>query len=154
MENAKKPKHMGGIYNYFEGATINHMVINENYYGHSADQSGNGNEQVAMDKVVSKEKLTQAIENSQQYFWGNSAYAVVFCVLRDDFDMEPNKASFEKMIELLPYSKERSFTCPTGTIANAFSDNPIFSEIVSKWDEKNTMSRIVKLRDELRKQLK
>ena len=113
----------------------------------------NGNKGINC-KGLNKERLARAIENCQEYFWGNSAYAVVFCVCRDDLDMEPNKSSFEQMVEQLPYIKERSFTCPVGTIANAFSDNPIFNENINKWDGKNPMSRIIKLRDELRKQIK
>ena len=51
----------------------------------------------AESKGIDRDLLTQAIENCQAYFWGNSAYAVVFCICRDDLDMEPNKSSFETM---------------------------------------------------------
>lgn len=104
-------------------------------------------------KEVSAERLARAIENCQEYFWGNSAYAVVFCVCRDDYKMSPNKTAFEKMVELLPYKITRSHTCPTGTITNAFTNNPIFNSNVEKWTVKNASARIIKLRDELRKQL-
>ena len=57
------------------------------------------------------------------------------------------------MIEDLPYKKKRSHTCPTGTIANAFSDNPIYNDPVNEWDH-IASKRIVKLRDELRRELK
>ena len=43
---------------------------------------------------------------------------------------------------------------PQGTIANAFSDNPVFNENVGEWDGFHPLPRIIKLRDELRKQLK
>lgn len=99
------------------------------------------------------ERLAQAIEQCQEYFWGNSAYAVVFCVCRDDHGMEPNMSSFEMRVEMLPYKKPRSYTCPTGTLTNAFSNNKIYYDHVDKWDAQNPMKRIITLRDELRKAL-
>lgn len=73
---------------------------------------------------------------------------------RDDYKMTTSKTAFEEMIETLPYKKKRSYTCPKGTIANAFSDNPVFNENVGEWDGFHPLPRIIKLRDELRKQLK
>ena len=108
----------------------------------------------AESKGIDRDLLTQAIENCQAYFWGNSAYAVVFCICRDDLDMEPNKSSFETMVESLPYSKQRSYTCPENTIAAAFANNPIYYDNINNWDGKNPMARIIKLRDELRRQIK
>ena len=105
-------------------------------------------------RVPDSNQLARAIENCQAYFWGNSAYAVVFCIWRDDYKMTTSKTAFEEMIETLPYKKKRSHTCPKGTIANAFSDNPVFNENVGEWDGFHPLPRIIKLRDELRKQLK
>ena len=110
---------------------------------------GSGNQ-----KVLDKELLTRAIENCQQYFWANSAYAVVFCLCRDVYKISPNKTAFEEMVENLKYTKKRDHTCPTGTIANAFSDNPIYDENIMEWDNYNPAKRIIKLRDELFRELK
>ena len=104
-------------------------------------------------KKLSLQKLACAIENSQKYFWGNSSYGVVFCLCRDDYGMEPNKSAFENLVVNLPYTKKLSFVCTENTIANAFQNNPIFCDNVNNWDSKNPMARIIKLRDELRKQL-
>ena len=120
-------------------------TVRENLSGSSQDSRRN--EQI-------DEMLTCAIENCQKYFWGNSAYAVVFCVCRDDLNMKITQSAFEKKVEGFLYKKNRDYKCPKGTIANAFSDNPIFKENVYKWDNFNSPSRIVKLRDELRKELK
>jgi len=60
------------------------------------------------------------------WFWGNSAYAVVYCVCRDYLGMDISKAAFEKMVERLPYTKNRPYKCLPCTIANAFKNNPIF----------------------------
>ena len=105
-------------------------------------------------KKLDKELLARAIENCQQYFWGNASYAVVFCVCRDNYKTSYTKSDFEEMIEQLPYRQKRSYNCPAGTIANAFSDNPIYNEEISEWEKFNPMKRILKLRDELRKELK
>ena len=122
---------------------------------------GNGQFHFGMVENVNKEKkelnyelLARAIENCQRYFWGNSAYAVVFCICRDEYKMPPNKTAFEEMVEGLPYKKNRDRKCPTGTIANAFSDNPIYNEHHSEWENFNAAPRVIKLRDELKKELK
>jgi len=104
-------------------------------------------------KKLSLQKLACAIENCQKYFWGNSSYGVVFCLCRDDYEVEPNKSAFENLAGNLPYTKKLSYICTENTIANAFQNNPIFNENVNNWDSKNPMKRIIKLRDELRKQL-
>ena len=104
-------------------------------------------------KELSREQLARAIEICQEFFWGQSAYAVVFCVCRDDYKMMSNKSAFEQMIELLPYKKTLKYVCPPGTLANAFSDNSLYNEHVDKWDSMNPMQRIIILRDNLRKQL-
>lgn len=105
-------------------------------------------------KELDKDLLARAIENCQQFFWGNSAYAVVFCICRDVYKMTPNKTAFEEMVENLQYTKKRDHTCRAGTIANAFSDNPIYNEDIMKWDNFNPAKRIIKLRDELFRELK
>jgi hypothetical protein len=102
-------------------------------------------------KKLSLQKLACAIENCQKYFWGNSSYGVVFCLCRDDYEVEPNKSAFEHMAENLPYTKKLSYLCKENTLATAFSNNPIFNENINNWDSKNPMKRIIKLRDELRK---
>ena len=104
-------------------------------------------------KVFSKEQLARAIEHCQEFFWGNSAYAVVFCICRDEYNMNMGKTAFEDMVEKLPYKRKRDFTCPKGTIANAFSDNQIFNENIKEWDRYSPLLRIIKLRDELLKRL-
>ena len=103
--------------------------------------------------ILTDETLTRVVEKCQGYFWGNSAYAVLFCVCRDDYDEDGNKSLFEQRIEQQPYKKDRVYKCPTGTIANAFRDNPIYNEHVDTWEKFKPMTRIIKLRDALRKEL-
>ena len=102
---------------------------------------------------LTKEMLARAIENYQRYFWANSAYAVLYCICRDDYTMMISHADFENLVRTLPYKKDVR-NCPAGTIANAFSDNPIFNEHIDDWDKFSPMKRIIKLRDALRKEMK
>jgi len=150
-------RHEGRNYNFFKpvGQIIEHVdVINFNM-----DKDGNFHfenvENVNVNKKKkepSKEKLARAIENCQTFFWGNSSYAVLFCLFRDDYKMAMSKKTFETMIESLPFKKKRDFYCNEGTIANAFSDNPVFNSHVDEWG-KTASNRILNLRDKLRKQL-
>lgn len=94
-------------------------------------------------------RLARAIESCMPWFWGNSAYAVVYCVCRDVLDIKLSKAGFEKMIEGLPYTRCRTYVCRPGTVANAFRNNPVFAENIRDWDKFNVLPRIRKLRDEL-----
>lgn len=109
---------------------------------------------IASESVRSDEHLAQAIERCQEYFWGNSAYAVVFCIWRDDLKMRLTQTDFERKVEALPYQKARDYQCPAGTIANAFCHNQIFNERVDDWDVFNPLPRIIKLRNVLRNALK
>ena len=103
-------------------------------------------------KELTEEILARGIENCQEYFWANSAYAVPYCICRDDFKMTISYADFEEILEKLPFKKDIR-KCPAGTIANAFSDNPIFNEHIDTWEKFKPMTRIIKLRDALRKEL-
>ena len=104
------------------------------------------------ERSLSDERLARAIEQSQAYFWGNSAYAVLFCLLRDEYGFADNMSMFETKVEGLSYSKERNYTCPKGTIINAFSNNPIYRQPIDKWKDKAN-NRIMKLLEELKLQL-
>ena len=109
---------------------------------------------IASESVRSDEHLAQAIERCQEYFWGNSAYAVVFCIWRDDLKMRLTQTDFERKVEALPYQKAHDYQCPAGTIANAFCHNQIYNERVDDWDGFNPLPRIIKLRNVLRNALK
>ena len=105
------------------------------------------------ERSLDDERLARAIEQSQAFFWGNSAYAVLFCLLRDEYGLADNMSLFETKVEALPYCGERSYTCPKGTIINAFSNNPIYRQHIDKWKDKAN-SRVLKLLEELKLQLK
>ena len=118
--------------------------VTNNYYGEAAAKPA--------DEMPTDDKLAEAIEGCQAYFWANSAYAVLFCLLRDEYGMAGNMSQFEAKVEQLPYGGKRSYTCPKGTIVNAFSNNPIYKQPVGKWKDKAS-TRIQKLLEEFRLQL-
>ena len=159
-EEKKEPQgEMPNFRGMFEGAhltncTQNFIWGNETVHVHSNGEKEDDTEKVAP-KELTKEQLARAIENCQEYFWANSAYAVLFCILRDDYKQKDlSMATYERMVELLPYKTTRKHTCPAGTIANAFSDNAIFNSPTDKWDEMKASQRIINLRNALRKELK
>ena len=98
-------------------------------------------------------RLTKAIEACQKYFWGSSAYAVVFCVCRDRYDIEDNMTAFERRMGSITDKKDRILKCPKGTLTNAFTNNSIFKYPINQWDTKNPLRRIITLRDKLIEQL-
>ena len=104
--------------------------------------------------ILTDEALTQVVEKCQGYFWGNSAYAVLFCVCRDDYDENGNKSLFEQRLQKLPYKKSLTFYCHTRSISNAFSNNPVYNEHIDTWESFNPLPRIIKLRDAIRHELK
>lgn len=103
---------------------------------------------------ITSDKLVKAIEKCQEYFWGKSAYAVLYCIFRDDFKKSFSKNSFEAMIEDLPFTMNRSYKCTAGSIANAFTNNPVFYENIDEWEQFKPLPRILKLRNQLRNELK
>ena len=89
------------------------------------------------DSLVSEltdERLSQAVEACQPYFWAKSAWAVVFCVCRDCFGMTDNVSAFEKRIMGLEFgNRVKEYT--KGTIHSALCNNDYLKKPVSKWTE-------------------
>lgn len=133
---------IGDKYEFRDGSRMVNIQVN------MGSQPTNGNH-----PELDKQLLARAIENCQTYFWAKASYAVVYCICRDKYEMQPNQTAFEEMVEGLPYKRKRNFVCPTGTIANAISDNSIYKEHISEWDNR-AQKRVLILRDQLLKELK
>ncbi|MBQ7420209.1 MAG: hypothetical protein IJV17_05670 [Prevotella sp.] len=56
---------------------VNHVTNVQNIYYAPSEQ------QQEKESVTDREKFFQTIKSCQEYFWGKSAYAVVFCIARD-----------------------------------------------------------------------
>ena len=95
--------------------------------------------------VLTDDLLARAVVATQNYFWAQSAWAVVYCVCRDYFKIETSVSEFERRIEELPL-KKKSYDCPAGTIRRAISNNDYMSRAIHRWPE----NRAKKLAEQLR----
>jgi len=98
--------------------------------------------------TLTKEVLTRAIEAVQQYFWGYSSNAIIFCVCRDRYGLPDNASLFERETRELHYRKEMKYLCTDGTISNAFSRSPYLKLNIDKWESAGAKERSLILRDE------
>ena len=147
----QEEKTQNGINNYFYAPVG--KIIN-NYGSMTLNEQGCRQEQAPEEKrTLSDEKLADAILACQPYFWAQSSYAVVYCVLRDDFGWDGNCAAFERMVELLPFKGKREWNCPEGTINSAFHYNPNLVRPVNKWTVEDSKERVLKLVGKLREEL-
>lgn len=135
-------------YNYNAPHLENHGPVTYNaplYFdtAHKAD-SPSGNQQK---KTVEAGHIMKALMLSKAYIWGNAAYTVAFCVIRDDYKNGVNVSSFERMLN------ERGIDLPEGTLNAAISRNPWMRFHVDKWEENGAMERAIKMRDYFRLQM-
>ena len=96
------------------------------------------------------ELLHQLINNVQAYLWGQSAYAVFFCLGRDKYGYPNNMSQYERDMADPQNSLRLNYVCPEGTLAMAFANNPFLKLHVDKWKEYGVKSRVLKLVEEFR----
>ena len=96
-------------------------------------------------KKFSKKALADIILEMQIHFWGNSSYAVLFCILRDFYGYPDNRTQYEKEMQALPYERKPSFECTTGVVSSTFSDNPFMKLPVESWERNGATSRVIHL---------
>ena len=110
-----------GTYNEVEaGAT----QIN-NYYGNNGREQG---------LEVALPVLVACVESVREYFWKDSAMAIIFCVCRDRYRYADNMSQFE-----------RDFQCPEGLLSNTFRNNPYMRLPIDKWKENGAKERVLRL---------
>lgn len=97
---------------------------------------------------LTKEILAKAVVDVQQYFWGFSSNAVLYCVRRDRYGYTGSASQCERELRELPYKGVVKYLCSEGTIANAFSHNPYMKYHIDKWEQHGVKVRALKLRDE------
>ncbi len=140
-----------GIYNYFQGATINNLVINGNMNKSGTDHiSNNGRQEEAQDKKADREMpswdiITKAIENVSGLFWGNSSYAVLYCVFRDYYSYKGSRSQYEREIGLLHFQVTPLYICTPGVVSSTFSDNRYMELHIDKWADNHAPERTMKL---------
>lgn len=136
--------HHGGIYNYFQGATIHNMVINGNMAKNGTEQFKDASSEK---KSISSEQMISALKQCGAYIWGNAAYSIAFCVCRDVYHMGDNASQYERMLA------ERGVMIPAGTINTTISRNQWLKLHVDSWEVNGASRRALKLRDAFMEQV-
>ncbi len=78
--------------------------------------------------------LEACVDSVRQYFWGDSALAVIFCTCRDCYGYANNMRQFE-----------RDFHCQEGLLSNTFRNNPYMRLHVDKWAQQGAKQRVLQL---------
>lgn len=92
--------------------------------------------------ALDAERLASAVEEVQNSFWAQSAWAVVFCVGRDLFGGTDNASQFERQVQALAKNHQFDRKCPDGTVSRTISNNPYMKKHVGKWTGADVPERV------------
>ncbi len=92
-------------------------------------------------KPLTHEELAKGVAAVQEYMWGASAYAVLFCECRDNRNYPNNKSQFEREVDGIAQELHLSWRCKSGTVSDAFGDSPYYNYKVDKWKENGAKER-------------
>ena len=76
--------------------------------------------------------LVACVAEVRDYFWSDSAMAVIFCCCRDCYGYANIMSQFE-----------RDFHCQEGLLSNTFRNNPYMRLPVSKWEQNGVKDRVL-----------
>lgn len=119
---------------------------NENVYL-SVDKAEVKMGQAAAEEAPAKltaDLLGKAVGGVKEYIWGHAAYAVLFCVCRDEYGWQDNASYFERQLQLL------EINIPAGTLNAAISRNPYMRQPLGKWKALGVMERVMVLVERFR----
>lgn len=146
MESTEPTQHRSGIFNYFQGATINNLVINGNMTkSGSEDYHNTGSKETT--SSVTAEQVVEAVKRCKGIFSTMASYAVAFCVCRDLFHMGNNVSAFERGL------RENGIEITDGTINSAISRSDYMKLPIDKWRENGASERTLKLLDMFREKM-
>lgn len=97
--------------------------------------------------TLTADLLGKAVGGVKEYIWGHAAYAVLFCVCRDEYGWQDNASYFERQLSLL------GINIPAGTLNAAISRNPYMRQPVGKWKALGVMERVMVLVERFREQV-
>ena len=143
MESTEPTQHRGGIFNYFQGATINNLVINGNMTKSGSDEYHNTGSKETTSSVTA-EQVVEAVKRCKGIFSSMASYAIAFCVCRDLFHSGNNVASFVRGL------RENGMEITEGAINTALSRNAYMKYHVDKWGDNGADERTLKRRDMFR----
>ena len=100
---------------------------------------------IAEKRKVTREIMVKAIKEVQHLFWAQSSYAIIFCVMRDEYGYGDNCKLFEE--EMLSISKREKldYPCPSNTIASSFYNNSYLKLHINRWEAHHVRARSVLL---------
>ena len=136
---------MAGNKIYVQGSYID-IHDNENVYL-SVDKAEVRMGQAVAEKEPAKlteDLLGKAVGGVKEYIWGHAAYAVLFCVCRDEYGWQDNASYFERQLSLL------GINIPAGTLNAAISRNPYMRQPLGKWKALGVMERVMVLVEKFR----
>ena len=138
-------------YNVYQAPVYNGPVYNGPMNSNTATGNSNINNNSGRADEGSGKKLTlavlsQAIAACRDYIWGNSAYAVLFGVVRDGFDYRDNMSQFEREVQAVAGMIALKYPCPTGTLASAFYYNPYLKKHFDNWKDMGVKERVLILK--------
>ena len=138
-------RQMAGNKIYVQGSYID-IHDNENVYL-SVDKAEVKMGQAAAEEVpatLTADLLGKAVCGVKEYIWGHAAYAVLFCVCRDEYGWQDNASYFERQLQLL------EINIPPGTLNAAISRNPYMRQPLGKWKALGVMERVMVLVERFR----
>ena len=145
-ENSQK-----NVVNHFEAGS-NCQVFNGNITGCTFAMPGSAVTQqcapAAVDHTKTNETtevLPEAVAAVQQYMWGASAYAVLFCEYRDHRNYPNNMAQFERDVDTIARQRHLTYVCNAGTLSDAFRHNPYLEKHVDNWPANGVKTRSMHL---------
>ena len=129
----------GGIVNYFQGATINNLVINGNMSRSGTEYYGAEAQRTHTARKATTEEVVSAVTACTGFMWGPAAMAVIFGACRDIYDWTDNASQFERTMRM------RNIYCPEGTVSNTFRHNPYMRSHVDTWAQLGASRRVLRL---------
>ncbi len=136
--------------NFYEGASIGQHIERtdtSNLWMGSGEKKKVENTGEKQEPTATAEQAVKALKRCRIYIWGNAAYSVPFCVLRDAYGWEDNASQFERVLS------NGGIDIGEGTINTAFSRNPWLKYEIDKWEENGVKRRALILRDEFKEQV-
>ena len=91
---------------------------------------------------LTDERLASAIESISYHLSSYSAWAVVYCVLRDDYGFQ-NQSQFERDVPSLPFKKQMK-ECPEGTVSKTMSNNDYMQKPIDRWPPDKKFTKVAK----------
>lgn len=125
------------VTNFYNYGTMNEVEAGatqiNNYYGAEQQKA----------QEVDLSVMQAGVDKVRQYFWSDSAMAVIFCVCRDCYGYVDNMSQFE-----------REFNCKEGLVSSTFRNNPYMRLHIDKWAQNGAKQRVLHLADEYQKAVK